>query len=67
MGTHTSLAPVYAYSQIGERAFLEIPRNRGRNTSLFSSLHPEGMGPSMTIEGATTKEVFEAYLQHLLA
>jgi hypothetical protein len=28
MGTHTSLAPLYAYAPIGERAFFEIPRNR---------------------------------------
>jgi transposase len=27
----------------------------------------EGMGPSMAIEGSTTKEVFEAYIEHLLA
>ena len=26
MGTHTSLAPIYAYAPIGERAFFEIPR-----------------------------------------
>jgi len=32
MGTHTSLAPLYAYSPIGQRAFFEIPRNRGKNT-----------------------------------
>jgi hypothetical protein len=35
MGTHTSLAPLYAYSPVGERAFFEIPRrNRGKNTTL---------------------------------
>ncbi len=67
MGTHTSLAPVYAYAPIGERAFFEIPRNRGRNTALLSSLHAGGMGPSMAVEGATTSEVFEAYVEHLLA
>ena len=66
MGTHTSLAPLYAYAPVGERAFLEIPRNRGTNTTLLSSLHLEGMGPSMAIEGATTKEVFEAYVAHFL-
>ena len=27
MGTHTSLAPLYAYSPVGERAYFEIPRN----------------------------------------
>jgi transposase len=67
MGTHTSLAPLYAYAPVGERAFLEIPRNRGTNTTLLSSLHLGGMGPSMAVEGATTKEVFEAYVKHFLA
>ena len=47
MGTHTSLAPVYAYAPIGERAFLEVPRNRGKNTTLLTSLHAEGIGPSL--------------------
>jgi hypothetical protein len=26
IGTHTYLAPLYAYSPVGERAFFEIPR-----------------------------------------
>ena len=38
MGTHTSLAPLYAYAPIGERAFLDIPRNHGMNTTLLTSL-----------------------------
>ncbi len=67
MGTHTSLAPVYAYAPVGERAFFEIPRNRGRNTTLLSSLHRGGTGPSMAVEGATTARVFETYVERLLA
>lgn len=67
MGTHTSLAPVYAYAPIGERASFKLPRNRGENTTLVASLHSEGMGPSMAVEGATTKEVFETYVEHFLA
>jgi len=67
MGTHTSLAPLYAYSPIGERAFFEIPRNRGANTTLLTSLHQGGMGPSMAVEGATTARVFETYVKRLLA
>ncbi len=67
MGVHTSLAPLYAYAPVGERAFYEIPRNRGRNTTLLSSLHSEGMGPSMAVEGATTSGVFETYVERLLA
>jgi hypothetical protein len=38
MGTHTSLGPLYAYAPIGERAFFEVPRNRGKNTTLLASL-----------------------------
>ena len=67
MGTHTSLAPLYAYAPVGERAFLETPRNRAKNTTLLSSMSTEGMGPSMAVEGATTKEVFEAYVERFLA
>ena len=68
MATHTSLAPpVYAYAPVGERAFLEIPRNRGENTTLVASLRSGGMAPSMAVEGVTTKEVFETYVEHFLA
>ena len=67
MGTHTSLAPLYGYSPRGQRAFFKIPRNRGTNTTLLSSMSSEGMGPSMVIEGSTTKEVFEAYVEHFVA
>jgi DDE superfamily endonuclease len=69
MGTHTSslAPPVYAYAPVGERAFLEIPRNRAENTTLVASLRSGGMGPSMTVEGATTKEVLETYVEHFLA
>ncbi len=67
MGTHTSLAPLYGYSPRGQRAFFKIPRNKGTNTTLLSSISLDGMGPSMAIEGSTTKEVFEAYVEHFLA
>jgi transposase len=67
MGTHTSLAPLYGYSPQGQRAFFEIPRNRGTNTTLLSSMSVEGMGPSMAVEGSTNKAVFETYVEHFLA
>ena len=66
MGAHTSLAPLYAYAPVGERAFFEIPGNRGKNTTLLTSLHQGGMGPSMAVEGATTYRVFETYVERLL-
>ena len=64
-GTHTSLAPCMV-TLPGERLKLSVPRNRGKNTTLLASITLEGMGPSMAVEGSTTKEVFEAYLEQVL-
>ena len=60
-GTHTSLAPIYGYAPKGERLRLWVPRKRGKNTTLLSSMSLEGMGPSLAVEGATTARVFETY------
>jgi hypothetical protein len=67
MGAHTSLAPLYGYSRKGERVRLEVPRNRGKNTTLFASMTLGGMGETMAVEGSTNQEAFEAYVEHALA
>ena len=36
MGVHISLAPLYGYARKGERVHLQVPRNRGRNTTLLA-------------------------------
>ena len=67
MGVHTALAPIYGYAPKGERLRLSVPRNRGKNTTLLSSMTVDGMGPSLAVEGATTARVFEAYVEKALA
>jgi len=67
MGTNTSLSPLYAWSRRGERAWCSVPRNRGQNTTLLSSMSLEGMGPSLAVAGSTTGEVFEVYIEKVLA
>lgn len=67
-GTHTSLARLRARAPRGKRAYGREPRNRGKNTTLIASMTLAGaMGTSMAVEGATDKEVFEAYVEHFLA
>jgi transposase len=66
MGTHTSLAPLYGYSPRGERVYLEVPRNRGKNTTLIASMSTGGMGECLAVEGAITKILFEAYVERIL-
>src|SRR3954453_1181167 len=51
----------------GERAYGKVPRNRGKNTTLIASMSLCGMGESMCVEGATDSEVFEIYVEHILA
>jgi transposase len=67
MGTNTSLGPIYAYSLRGHRAYAKVPRNRGPNTTLLSSMSVEGMGPSLAVEGSINREAFEAYVEQVLA
>src|SRR5215212_995432 len=67
MGANVSLSPLYAWSRRGARAFGSAPRNWGKNVTLLASITTEGLGPCLAVEGATTREVFEAYLERVLA
>jgi transposase len=66
-GTHTSMTRRYARAPKGERAYGRVPRKRGKNTTLLASISSSGMGGAMTVEGATTKVVFETYVERVLA
>ena len=66
MGTNTSLSVLRAWSRRGQRAYCSVPRNRGPNTTLLSSMTTEGMGPSLAVEGTATGAVFEAYVEQVL-
>ncbi len=67
MGANTSLCPIYGWARRGQRAYFEVPRNWGANVTLLSSMTRSGMGPSLAVEGPTTREVFEAYVDRVLA
>jgi hypothetical protein len=65
--TNVSLCALYAWSRRGERVHCSSPRNWGKNVTLLSSMTLRGMGPSLAVEGATTRAVFEAYVEEALA
>jgi transposase len=67
MGVNISLSPLSARSRRGERAFGSAPRNWGKNVTLLASITHRGVGPCLAVEGPTTREVFEAYLERVLA
>ncbi|HLL38456.1 MAG TPA: transposase [Rubrobacteraceae bacterium] len=67
MGADVSLTPLHAWSRRGKRAFGSTPRNWGKNVTLLASITRWGVGPCLAVEGSTTREVFEAYLERVLA
>ena len=67
MGANVSLSALYAWSRRGERAYAKVPRNWGKNVTLLASITHRGLGPCLAVEGPTRREVFEAYLERVLA
>jgi transposase len=66
-GFNTSMTRLRARAPRGKRAYAKVPRNRGKNTTLIGAITLEGaMGESMSLEGATDSEAFEAYVEHFL-
>lgn len=65
--TNTSLSPIHGWSRRGQRVYFEAPRNWGANVTLLSSMSFSGMGQFLAVEGATTRTVFETYVEQVLA
>ena len=55
-GFHTSMTRLYARAPRGRRAYGQVPRNRGKNTTLIAAITLEGaMGESVAVEEAFSK------------
>ncbi len=66
-GTHIAMTPVYTYAPRGQRAYGQVPRNSGANTTLMASLSRQGMGEALILEGAADAVAFELYIEQILA
>lgn len=65
-GVHTAMHRLYARAPKGQRAHGEAPRNRGKNTTVLGALSFEGVQAVMTLEGATDRLAFEAFIEQVL-
>ena len=65
-GSNIAMTREYARSAEGERAHDKVPRNRGTVTTMLGAITLEGMTAMMTVEGGTTSEVFETFVEELL-
>ena len=67
-GFNLAMAPLYARALKGQRAYGQVPKNRGENTSLIAALSlDEGISATMTLEGAVDGLAFEVYVRAVLA
>lgn len=65
-GVNRAMTPRYGRSRRGERCYGEAPRNHGKNITLLGALTPGGISACLQVEGATTSEVFTAFVQQIL-
>jgi transposase len=65
-GSHIALTRTHARAPRGERVYDSVPRNRGRVTTMLGVISLRGMEGIMTVEGGTTKKVFEEFVQQCL-
>ena len=66
-GSNIALTRLYARAPKGQRAHGSIPRNRGKNRTLIASLTLGGMGEALILDGAANTEIFEIYIEQILA
>ena len=66
-GSNIALTRLYARAPKGKRAYGSLPRNRGKNMTLIASLSLQGVGESLILDGSANAEIFEMYVERILA
>jgi transposase len=66
-GSNIALTRAYARAPKGKRAYGSVPRNRGKNMTLITTLMLHGVGESLILDGAANTEIFELYIEDILA
>jgi transposase len=66
-GSNLDMHPTHAWAPLGERALAVVPRNTPTNTTTIASLTTQGMGGAMLVPGGVSQQIFEAYLEQVLA
>lgn len=64
--TNLNLTPRYARAPSNQRAYGSVPRNTPPNTTLIAAMSRHGMGPALTVPGATDRVTFEVYVEQIL-
>jgi transposase len=65
-GAKTNMTRLYGRAKAGKRATDDAPSGHWCTTTMISSMRSDGSTACMVVDGATDKDVFGAYVQHIL-
>ncbi len=66
-GFNLAMIASYARAPKGKRAYGQVPRNLGENTSFLAALSLNGLQAPMTLRGSVDGIAFETYIAQVLA
>lgn len=65
-GAKTNMTRLYGRAKEGHRAVDNTPSGHWCTTTMISSVRLDGSTACMVVDGATTKDIFKAYVLHIL-
>ena len=65
-GAKTNMTRLYGRAKDGQRAVDDAPSGHWCTTTMISSVCWDGSTACMVVDGATTKDVFKAYVENIL-
>ena len=65
-GAKTNMTRLYGRAKSGKRAVDNTPSGHWCTTTMISSMRLDGSTACMVVDGATTKDIFEAYVKQIL-
>jgi len=65
-GAKTNMTRLYGRAMAGQRAIDDTPSGHWCTTTMISSVRLDGSTDCMVVDGATNKDVFQAYVRHIL-
>lgn len=65
-GAKTNMTRLYGRATAGQRAVDNTPSGHWHTTTMISSVRLDGSTACMVVDGATNKDVFEAYAEQIL-
>ncbi len=65
-GAKTNMTRLYGRARAGQRVVDNVPASHWCTTTMISSVRLNGSTACMVVDGATNKDVFQTYVQHIL-